>query len=168
MTESSAGSEPAVPVKFTEDRIPVEGIEDTIGELVDLYGGEMRESRASERRFILPLRRGIAIAGSVECTVSWVTNEESEATVTLTCDRDIDAPKLQRVMILVVGVIGALLFTIWPFFYQKPQFAALAWIGGAVAIAVYFLSRRKTSGGIAFDFLQRLATRQRATEEQAS
>ena len=53
------------------------------------------------------------------------------------------------------------MFTIWPFFPQRREFGALAWIGGAVAIAVYFLTLRKTSGGIALDFLQRLVRRQR-------
>ena len=79
----------------------------------------------------------------------------------MTCDRDVDAPKAQRVLLLVAGVIGGLLFTIWPFFPQRREFGALAWIGGAVAIAVYFMTLRRTSGGIALDFLQRLARRQR-------
>ena len=52
-------------------------------------------------------------------------------------------------------------FTVWPFLPHPLEFGALAWIGGAVAIAVYFLTLRKTSGGIAYDFLQRLARRQR-------
>jgi hypothetical protein len=65
------------------------------------------------------------------------------------------------VLLLVAGVIGALLFTIWPFFPQRREFGALAWIGGAVAISAYFLTLRKTSGGIALDFLQRLVRRQR-------
>ena len=84
-----------------------------------------------------------------------------EATVTLTCNREVDAPRTQRILLLLVGVIGALLFTVWPFLPHPVEFGALAWIGGAVAIAVYFLTLRKTSGGIAYDFLQRLARRQR-------
>lgn len=156
----------ALPVSFTEDRIPVEGIGETIGELIDLFGGELTESGERRRRFTLPLRRGIATSGSVECTVSWVEHEGPETTVTVTCDRDVDAPRIQRVMMLAVGVVGALLFTIWPFFPHSREAGTLAWIGGAVAIAVYLLSLRKTSGGIAFDFLQRLARRQRATPEQ--
>ena len=79
----------------------------------------------------------------------------------MTCDREIDAPKWQRVLMLGAGVVGALLFTIWPFFPQRRELGALAWIGGAVAIAVYFLTLRKTSGGLALDFLQRLVRRQR-------
>jgi hypothetical protein len=147
----------ARPVSFSEEGVPVEGIEEGIEELVDLYGGEMTAREATERRFTLPLRRGVAVSGSVECRLGW----SADGVLTLTCDRQVDAPKLQRVLLLVAGVIGALLFTIWPFFPQRKEFGVLAWIGGAVAISVYFLTLRKTSGGIALDFLQRLVRRQR-------
>src|SRR5258705_11658824 len=102
------------PVEFTEDRIPREGIEETISELVELYGGEMMDSRENERRFTLPLRRGVAAAGGIECTVSWAVSEDGQAVVKLVCNRDVDAPKFQRVAFLVAGVIGSLLFMIWP------------------------------------------------------
>lgn len=156
------------PVEFTEDGIPSGGIEETIAELVDLFGGEMKEERANERNFILPLRRGLATAGGVECTVSWAAPAEEsggETTVKLVCNRDVDAPKGQRVALLVAGVVGALLFTMWPFFAgAATQMGALAWVGGIVALAVYFMTLRRTSGGIAYDFLRRLAERQRAQE----
>ena len=84
------------PVTFTEDRIPFEGIEDAIEDQVELYGGEVTERHDRERRFILPLRRGISAGGGVECTVSWAPDDEREATVTLTCNRDIDRPKPER------------------------------------------------------------------------
>ena len=147
-------------VELTEDRIPLDGIEEAIEEMVDLYGGEMKSSADRERRFVLPLRRG-APGGGVECTLTWAPSGDEEATVTLTCDRDVDAPKGQRVAMLAAGVIGVLLFTIWPFFPHQRELGTLAWVGGAIALAVYFLTLRRTSGGIAFDFLQRLARRQR-------
>lgn len=144
-------------VEFAEDRVPVEGIEEAVEELVELYGGEVTERQGDSRTFILPLRRGVATSGGVECTLAW--NAEN---VTMRCDREVDAPKVQRIALLSVGVIGALLFTVWPFFGGKSsQFGTLAWIGGAVALAVYFLTLRRTSGGIAFDFLQRVVRRQR-------
>lgn len=149
------------PVQFTEDRIPAEGIEETISDLVELYGGEVTASAANERRMILPMRRGIAAAGGVECTVSWAAGEAGDAVVTLVCNRDVDAPKAQRVFLLVAGVIGSLLFLIWPFFPHSRELGALAWIGGVIALAVYFMTLKKTSGGIAYDFLQRLARAQR-------
>lgn len=149
------------PVELTEDRIPIEGIEETIEELVDLYGGELGAARERGREFTLPLRRGTATAGSVECTLTW-TAEES---VTLQCNRDVDAPRTQRILLLVAGVIGAMAFMLWPFFPHEREFGTFAWLGGAVAIAVYLMSLRKTSGGIAYDFLQRLARAQRESRD---
>jgi hypothetical protein len=151
-------------VEFTEDRIPSDGIGAAVDEMVELYGGEMQWSQNQERRFVLPLRRGVPVAGGVECTLSWAVDTADQATVTLTCNRDVDAPKSQRLALLVVGVIGALLFTMWPFFGRNAtQLGTLAWVGGFVALAVYFLTLRRTSGGLAYDFLQRLARRQRET-----
>ncbi len=151
-------------IEFTEDRIPSEGLPESVDELVELYGGEMQASRERERQFILPLRRGVAVSGGVECTVSWAVDAADQATVKLVCNRDVDAPKSQRIAILVIGVIGALLFTVWPFFGKAAtQLGTLAWVGGFVALAVYFLTLRRTSGGLAYDFLQRLARRQRET-----
>lgn len=149
--------------EFVEDRIPTEGLEETIEELIELYGGKLRESRAHEREFTLPLRRGLATSGAVECTIIWAADAAGEATVTLRCDRDVDAPKAQRVALLIVGVIGSLLFMFWPFALHGTEYGTLAWIGGLVALAVYFLTLKKTSGGLAYDFLQRLARRQRVT-----
>jgi hypothetical protein len=145
------------PVTFTEERVPVGRIEEGIEELVDLYGGEVTSRADAERRFTLPLRRGMAASGGVECRLTW----SPDGDITMTCDRDVDAPKAQRVLMLVAGVVGALLFTVWPFLPQRREFGALAWIGGAIALSVYFLTLRRTSGGIALDFLQRLVRRQR-------
>ncbi len=150
-------------VEFTEDRLPSSGLGAAVDELIELYGGEIKSSGEGERRFVLPVRRGVAVAGGIECTVSWAVDAADQATVTLVCDREVDAPKAQRVALLIVGVIGALLFTIWPFFGKAAtQLGTLAWIGGFVALAVYFLTLRRTSGGMAYDFLQRLASRQRS------
>lgn len=153
------------PVTFAEDGVPVEGIEEAVDEIVELYGGEITQRRDRARTFVVPLRRGVSPGGGVECTISWGEAVAGEATVTLTCDRNVDAPRVQRILILLAGVAGGLLFTIWPFFPQSREFGALAWVGGAIAIAVYFLTLRKTSGGIAFDLLQRLVRRQRAEIE---
>ena len=155
----------AEPVEFVEDRIPVDGIEETVSELVELYGGEVTRSALNERVFVLPLRRGMSAAGGVECTLSWAPDNESEATVKLLCNRDVDAPKAQRILLLLAGAIGSLLFLAWPFFPASREMGTLAWVGAAVAIAVFFMARRRTSGGLAFDFLQRLARRQRAIAE---
>lgn len=149
------------PVTFSEDRIPFDGIEDTVTELVELYGGTVTESGDRLRRFSLPFRRGMAPAGTMECTLSWAPQDDTNAAVTLSCDRNVDAPRTQRVLLLVAGVLGSVMFLLWPFFPNEKGFGTLAWIGGAVAIAVYLMTLRRSSGGIAWDFLQRLAKRQR-------
>jgi len=151
------------PVELTEDRVPLAGIEESIAELVEVYGGTIEASRENARDFILPLRRGVASSGSVECTISW-----AEEAITLLCNRDVDAPKFQRVMLLAAGVIGSVLFMLWPFYPGQKEYGTLAWLGGAVAIAVYLISLRKTSGGIAADFLQRLARRQRERHDESA
>lgn len=148
-------------MQITEDHVPSEGIQETIHELVELYGGERVSSDEREERFTLPLRRGVAIGGGIECTVTWEPSVDAQTAVTLICERDVDAPKGQRVAMLVAGVIGGLLFTIWPFFPHQKELGTLGWMGGLVALCVYFLSLRKTSGGIASDFLQRVARTQR-------
>ncbi len=148
--------------EFEEDRVPAAGMDEAVDELVELYGGEIQSSEARQRRFILPLRRGVAVSGGVECTLSWAVGDGDQATLKLVCNRDVDAPKFQRIALLVVGVIGALLFTIWPFFGKATtQMGTLAWVGGLLALTVYFLTLKRSSGGLAYDFLQRLAKRQR-------
>jgi hypothetical protein len=149
-------------MEFTEDRVPIEGIEETVRELVELYGGSLESLAGTEARFTLPLRRGVAAGGAVECTLSWTPAADSETTVTLSTDREVDAPKAQRVAMLLAGVIGGLLFTIWPFFPHQKELGTLGWMGGLVAVCVYFLSLRKTSGGVAWDFLQRVVRTQRS------
>jgi hypothetical protein len=150
-------------VSFTEDRIPLEGIEETIEELVELYGGTVETTETRSCEVTLPLRRGVASGGSVQCTLTWADGESSEdGSVTLVCDRDIDAPKLQRVLFLLAGVAGALMFMLWPFFPGEKAYGTLAWLGGLVALAVYLMTLKKSSGGLTYDFLQRLAARQRA------
>lgn len=143
-------------VELTEEDVPLTAIDESIRELVDVYGGAVRETRESACDFTLPLRRGVASSGAVECTISW-----DAAAVTLVCNRDVDAPKFQRVLLLVAGVVGSVLFLLWPFYPGQKEYGTLAWLGGATAIAVYIISLRRTSGGIAADFLQRLARRQR-------
>jgi len=152
------------PLELIEDRVPAEGIEEGVSELVALYGGSITAERERTRDFTLPLRRGFAGGGGVECTISWAADEDGDLTVTLTTNRHVDAPKTQRVLFLLAGVIGSVLFMLWPFFMHEKGFGALAWLGGLVAITVYLLTLRRSSGGIGADFLRRLAGRQRAVE----
>ncbi len=152
-------------VTLTEDRIPRAGLEETIEELVEAFGGTMQEESGPKRSFVLPLRRGVAGAGSIACSIVWQEGDQLETEVTLTCDRNVDAPKMQRILMLAAGVVGVLLFMLWPFYPHQKEFGTLAWLGGIVAITVYLMTLRKASGGIADDFLQRLAERQRSLVE---
>lgn len=149
------------PLELTEDRVPFEGIEEAVEELVDLYGGEVTATRERARDFVLPLRRGMSSGGAVECTISWAPDDARDATVRLITNRNVDAPKAQRILLLLAGVVGSVLFMLWPFFPGERAFGTLAWLGGIIAFAVYLMTLRKSSGGIAHDFLQRLAARQR-------
>lgn len=155
-------------VSFTEDRIPLEGIEETIEELVDLYGGSIEAAKEQLREINLPLRRGVAQGGAVQCTITWTESEPGEGSVTLVADREIDAPKAQRILFLVAGVIGSVMFLLWPFFPGEKEYGTLAWLGGLVAFAVYLLTLKKSSGGMVYDFLQRLAARQRVEFDEES
>ena len=156
------------PLELTEDRVPFEGIEEAVEELVDLYGGEVTATRERARDFVLPLRRGMSSGGAVECTISWAPDDDRQATVRLVTNRNVDAPKAQRILLLLAGVVGSVLFMLWPFFPGERGFGTLAWLGGIVACAVYLMTLRKSSGGIAHDFLQRLAARQRAEGTDAA
>jgi hypothetical protein len=152
-------------VEFVEDRVPLDEIEETIDELVELYGGSITTEGERSRKLTLPLRRGAASGGAVECTLTWAPDDDTQGSVTLHCDRNVDAPKFQRVLLLLAGVIGAVLFMLWPFFPHEKEYGSLAWIGGVIAFAVYLMTLRKSSGGLAYDFLKRLADRQRAMAE---
>lgn len=160
MAEERELTAPAV--ELYEEGVPFAGIEESIAELVELYGGEITATREHARDFTLPLRRGVAASGGVECAISWAQTNEAEAKVTLTANRDVDAPRMQRVLLLIAGVAGALMFMLWPFYPGERAFGTFAWLGGLIALAVYLMTLRKTSGGIAYDFLQRLARKQRA------
>jgi hypothetical protein len=152
-------------VEFVEDRVPLEGIAESIEDLVEIYGGRVTNSSAAQRSFEIPLRRGVATSGAIACVMTWVRDESGDGTVTMVCDREIDAPRYQRILLLAAGVLGSIAFMLWPFFPNIKEFGTIAWLGGAVALAVYFLSLRKTSGGVAYDFLRRVANRQRASQE---
>lgn len=143
-------------IELVEERIPLEGIRQTVIELVELYGGEVGWESDREVRFALPVRRGMGAAGTIDCRMTW--SAEADGTVKVTAPREAERPRLQSIVILVAGVIGATLWMLWPFF---PNLGTASWVGAAVAFAAYFLTLRRTSAGIVGDLLQRLARTQR-------
>ena len=150
-------------VSLTETRVPLEGIAEAASELIELYGGHVTGTSDSELRFVLPVRRGAAASGGVESVLAWVEDDQSEGTVTLTSDQNSAPPTFQRIALLVAGVVGSVLWLIWPFF---PAITPVAVIGGVIAFATYLITLRGTSSG-ASDLLQSLARtqRERAMEE---
>jgi hypothetical protein len=158
MTDTAEAAKP----ELIEDGVPLDGIVETVHELVDLYGGSITSEEDNPTVFVLPLRRGNATAGGIECVLTWEGAPAGEGSVVLVCNRELDAPKAQRVALLGAGVLGAFFFMFWPFY---PNLGPLAWIGGVMALGAYFLSLKKTAGGLASDFLQRVARRQRSLAE---
>lgn len=152
---------PVPMVELVEDNVPLEDIEQTVADLIELYGGEIRSSEAQGIDFTLPNRRGVAASGGVECRLSWSAVDATHGTVTMAAERDAGAPKIQQILLLLVGTLGALLWLLWPFF---PELGTLSWIGAAVAFAAYFLTLKRTRGGLASDFLQRLVKAQRSED----
>ena len=150
-------------VELREENVPLEEIAETAEDLIELYGGEVDGRDGNGLAFTLPARRGVAAAGDVACTLRWT--DAAGGTIILTADRNVAPPKFQRLLLLIVGVSGAMLWMLWPFF---PNMGALAWIGGAVAFATWFITARTTTAGTASDLLQRLARAQRegATDDR--
>ena len=142
--------------ELAEDGVPLDGIRETSEEVIDLLGGTVDSSDESEIRFRLPERRGMTAAGTVACSLAW-TNEDG-GTIRLRAEKAMAPPKASRLILLATGVVGAFLWLLWPFF---PNLGAAAWIGGAVAIATYFVTLRRTPLGTAADLVQRIASRQR-------
>jgi hypothetical protein len=150
-------------VIYTESEVPLDEISLTATEVVLSQGG--RISRESRERidFRLPRRAGVGAAGEIECSVSWAPTAAGEGDVTLRAGEEIMAPRPQRLALLVVGSLGALLWIIWPFF---PHMGALAWTGGALAIAVYLMTLRRSPQGMMWMMLQQIAEIQRARQEE--
>lgn len=140
-----------------EERVPLAEIADTAAELIGLYGGRVTSVSDFEVRFTLPQRRGSAASGGVESILSWEEVSPGEGTVTISGDQHVPPPTFQRVAILVVGVTGAILWLLWPFF---PGIGPLAFVGGVAAFATYLLTLRTPTGASA-DLLQKLARSQR-------
>lgn len=152
-------------VEFVEDHVPLEGIDETLSDLVELYGGEIRESTAGRVEFVLPLRRSVAASGAIACALTWSEEGDDEGVIRIFADPEPGYSRLQRVAILVAGATGAFLWILWPFF---PALAPLAMIGGVIAFATWFLTLRGTGGGVAADFLQRLVVSQRDRDREES
>lgn len=151
-------------LELKADQVPLDSIASAASEIIEMVGGTVESETFDGIRFTLPSRRGSSAGGSVACLLSW--SGEDGGTVRLTGERDIPPPKARQVLLLGMGVLGALFWLLWPFF---PDLGAAAWVGGAVAIAAYFVSLRASPVGAAAELLERIVSRQRSGDysEQA-
>lgn len=145
-------------IRYVEERVPLDGIAETAEEVITAYGGEITAQSDEGRTFSLPRRRGVAASGAVQCELTWEHDDEGIGIVTLTSGEEVAAPRPQAIALLVVGVIGAILWLLWPFF---PNLGPVAWTGGIVAIAAYLLTLKKTPRGVIWSLLQQIADAQR-------
>lgn len=148
-------------IELIEDRIPLVGIRETAEDLVEINAGTVTSASDRGMSFTLPSRRGLPSAGEIECRMAWTANEENLGTVTLSCTHAPDRPKFQQIAILGAGVIGAVLWMLWPFF---PGLGAASWIGAVMAFGAWWLTLKRSNPGVAAEFLQRLAAVQRETD----
>jgi hypothetical protein len=152
-------------IELEEDRVPLEGIRETATDLVELFGGSVSSQSDQEIVFALPAQRGFAAGGEIQCRMFWSNESEDEGTVHLSATREVVRPRASHIAILVAGVLGAILWTLWPFF---PSLGAASWVGAAIAFAAFFLTSRRTSEGIVADLLGRVARAQRERVEPSS
>jgi hypothetical protein len=152
-------------IELEEDQVPLEGIRDTTLDLIELFGGSVTSQSDQEIVFALPARRGLAVGGEIHCRMFWSKDSADEGTVHLSTTREAVRPRASHIAILVAGVLGAILWTLWPFF---PSLGAASWVGAAIAFAAFFLTARRTSEGIAADLLGRVARLQRERAEPSS
>lgn len=130
-------------VSYSEQDVPTEGISETAEDVIQMLGGRVVGREESALRFTIPRRRADESSGALECVLEW--DVEAEGTVRLTSDAEIEAGRMQRIALLVVGAAGALAFTLWPFF---PMMGPLAGVGLVLAIAVYLLTLRRSPHGL--------------------
>ncbi|HVR43453.1 MAG TPA: hypothetical protein VMS56_08405 [Thermoanaerobaculia bacterium] len=151
-------SEQAEPqVELVEDRIPLEGIRETIEAVIEAHGGETWSASADSIRFTLPVRQGVAVGGAIVGTIRWEPGEDG-GIVTVTAGERADPPRLSHIALLVAGTIGAILWILWPFY---PALGPASWVGAALAFAAWFLTLRRTRGGVVARLLAHIAEEQR-------
>lgn len=145
------------PYEVVESNIPLEGLLETVEELVELYGGHWEGERDHVLLFSLPSRRGVGAGDQIACELSSEVSDGEGGMVRLRSEIRPDKSPA-RVALLLTGVLGAILWLVWPFF---PNLGPAAVIGGIIAFAAYFLSLRRSPAGLMYDFVQRLAQVQR-------
>ncbi len=142
-----------------EDHVPLDGIRETIEAVVASHGGAVIESRGADAvAFRLPLRQGLGASGEIRGTIRW-EGDPADGVLAIASEGELARPRWSHIAILVAGTIGSLLFILWPFY---PALGPASWVGGALAFAAYFLTLRRTHGGVLARLLGNIADAQRA------
>lgn len=144
-------------VRYVEDRIPLEGIEDAVEAMVAAHGGSVRRETRDAVSFALPVRRGVAASGEIRGTIRWEPGDEG-GRVTIEADDEERVARGPYLALLIAGTVGSLLFILWPFF---PALGPASWVGGALAFAAYFLTLKRSRGGTIARLLDNIASAQR-------
>jgi hypothetical protein len=157
---SGPAAAPPTRVEYSEEGVPLEGIDETIEAVVLSHGGVITGSSQGEIRFHLPLRPGVAATGSIEARFGWEKDSDDPrgGIVTLTADDEVSRPSWSYVALLLAGTVGALLFILWPFY---PALGAASWVGGALAFSAWFLTLKRSRSGLIARMLDNVADAQR-------
>lgn len=151
------------PLRYREHRVPLDGIEETVEAVVELYGGEITSRDPHRVSFQLAPD---SESGGIECALSWESDpagSAGEGIVLFEGGRELAPPKVQRVLLLVVGAAAGLLSLMWPFF---PDLGPILVVSAIIAIATFLLTLRMTPGGVGGDMLQKIARTQRMDVEE--
>jgi hypothetical protein len=145
------------PIRYVEMEVPLVDIDQSVEHVVEIFGGAIVQRGENRLDFSLPRRRGVPAAGHIQAAVSWKAENAAEGSVTIETGEEVMLARGQRIALLVAGVVGATLFLAWPFF---PRSGEVAWIGGLIALAVFFMTLRKTQHGTVATMLQRIVDMQ--------
>lgn len=141
-------------VRIVEDDVYLDGLANTVAEVVEEWGGEVVETAPESMTFRFG-DEDHAPGG----TVSW--SGSGHGSVELQADPVLDRPGRGRVALLAFGAFGALLWLMWPF---MGGFVHLSWTGGVIAICVWFVARRAGTGGAATRMIKAVVAEQHARE----
>lgn len=151
------------PVRYREHRVPLDGIEETVEAVIELYGGEITGRDPDRVSFQLAPDRE---SGGIDCELSWKNDPDGTAgqgIVVFEGGRELAPPKLQRILLLIVGAAAGLLSLMWPFF---PDLGPILVVSAVIAIATFLLTLRMTPGGVGGDMLQKIARTQRMSIDE--
>lgn len=159
MSSGGEMGEPDRSLDIGEDDVPLDGVEETAGDWIELFAGRVQSTVDGRLDFTLPRRRGVAASGAVKCFLEWRSTGDGKGRLRLVTGEDVDGPGLQQIALLVAGLVGSLLVILWPFF---PALAPAAGVGAVIAVGAWMMTLRRSGAGVAATLLRKIAETQRA------